>query len=190
VHKTTTLSGLSGLLLGLLAATWNPALAAGSDPSLSLTDLPTGFKQTEAHDHVQDDSGTFTKCQGVSSGLKVYQGPEAASLQRVVDLWWIFPSVALADKFFDSSQTQLCEGMPLAPGAKALGDKDKAYGGKVDMGAIVPGDSFYSWMYIFRCGRAVGKVYGAEGPMATTHPTLQMLTPIAEAAVRHFQSYK
>jgi hypothetical protein len=165
-------------------------LAAGGDPSLSVTELPNEFKQTEAHDHVADDSGIFTKCLGVSSGLKVYQGPDAAALQRVVDMWWIFPSVDMADKFFESSQKELSEGMPLVSDAKAIGDKARAYGGKNDMGAMMGGDSFYNWVYLFRRGRAVVKVYGAEGPAATAHPTLQMLTPIAEAASRHCESYK
>jgi hypothetical protein len=175
------------LLSALVSVTVSPAVHAQAAPALSVSELPAQFKQTEQHDNVADDSGQFKRCGGVSSGLRVYQGPDQAALQRVVDMWWIFPNDAQAEKFLQASQSELSEGMPLVSNPPAVGDACKAFGGMVNMGI---GDSFASWIYLFRRGRAVCKVYGAEGPTATKHPTLQNLEPIATAAAKHCDSYK
>jgi len=157
---------------------------------LTPADLPGGFKMTEAHlDGLSDSPPAFAACHGQDSGLKVFQAGESAPLQRVVDIRWTFPNAADAEKFFQLSSQTLSEGAPVIPDAKAVGEDCKAYGGENTLGMDLGAGSFYNYYYIFRSGRVVAKIYGSEGAMAKSHPTLEMLLPFAQTAANKCKSF-
>lgn len=153
------------------------------------TDLPKGFKQTEEHLLLSDNPPAFKSCNGENSGLRVFQAEPSATLQRIVDIRWTFPNADDAQKFFDASHKSLSEGTPLLADAKPVGDSCKVYGGENKLAAMLSGDSFNQYFYIMRVGRVVAKVYGSEGPSASSHPTVEMMLPAAQAAAKHCAGY-
>lgn len=156
---------------------------------MTASDLPKGFKQTEEHLSLADNPPEFKKCKGQGSGLRVFQADSAATLQRIVDIRWTFPTAADAQAFFDATHKSLAEGSPLIANAKPVGDSCKVYGGENQMAAMMGGDSFNQYYYIVRVGRVVAKIYGSEGPAATSHPTVQMMLPVAQAAAKRCAGY-
>lgn len=156
---------------------------------MNAADLPKGFKQTEEHLSLADNPPEFKSCKGQDSGLRVFQADSGATLQRIVDIRWTFPTAADAQKFFDATHKSLSEGSPLIASAKPVGDSCKVYGGENKMAAMMGGDSFNQYYYIMRVGRVVAKIYGSEGPTASKHPTVEMMLPVAQAAAKHCTGY-
>lgn len=156
---------------------------------MNAADLPKGFKQTEEHLSLSDNPPAFKSCNGENSGLRVFQAEPSATLQRIVDIRWAFPTAADAQKFFETSHKSLSEDTPLIADAKPVGDSCKVYGGENKMAAMLGGDSFNQYFYIMRVGRVVAKVYGSEGPSASSHPTVEMMLPAAQAAAKHCSGY-
>lgn len=156
---------------------------------INAADLPKGFKQTEEHLSLSDNPPAFKSCNGENSGLRVFQAEPSATLQRIVDIRYSFPTAADAQKFFEASHKSLSEDTPLIADAKPVGDSCKVYGGENKMAAMLGGDSFNQYFYIMRVGRVVAKVYGSEGPSASSHPTVEMMLPVAQAAAKHCSGY-
>lgn len=152
-------------------------------------DLPKGFKQTEEHLSLADNPPAFKSCNGENSGLRVFQAEPSATLQRIVDIRWTFPTAGDAQKFFEASHMSLSENTPLIADAKPVGDSCKVYGGENKLAAMLGGDSFNQYFYIIRVGRVVAKIYGSEGPSASSHPTVEMMLPVAQAAAKHCSGY-
>lgn len=128
---------------------------------LDASDLPSDLRP------VQDSRGRgadpqdtwFVECQGEASGMMAWQAPIDSTVQRLVDIRWVFPDETCASNYHQQTLTTNCEGLPQLPQASTLGAECHVFGGKVDFGA----GSVTSYMYIFRVGRVVIKLYVAQG---------------------------
>lgn len=110
---------------------------------LNLSDLPPGFKMTEDYHSkktMTDAPPAFAKYGGIRNALKVFQGPETASLQRVVDIRFVFPDHKAAEAFLQESMGQLGEKMPQVRNAPTVGDGSLLLGGENEMLKMMTGE--------------------------------------------------
>lgn len=160
---------------------------------LNVSDLPAGFKMTEDyHDKktMNDAPPAFTKYGGIRNALKVFQGPDTAPLQRIVDIRFVFPDHNSAEAFLQESMGQLGEKMPQVRNAPTVGDGSLLLGGENEMLKMMTGEGgFYSYCYLFVSGRVVGKVYAAQGSSSKEPLRPEMLYPIAKKAAQKASQY-
>ncbi|MFN8655610.1 MAG: hypothetical protein U0105_04675 [Candidatus Obscuribacterales bacterium] len=157
---------------------------------LQSADFPAGYKLVEEHyGSLGDQPKAFTANKGVESGIKVYEGPLEAPLNRIVDIRWTFPTEKQAKQFLQDCGKQLGEGADDATGwAKPRGSEGKVFGGANPL-MLRKKTLIYHWYYVFREGRVVVKLYGSEGLLSKRHPGPDDMLPFAEAAIKRCKGF-
>lgn len=156
---------------------------------LTPADLPHGFKMTQQDASSKDESPNFARFKGEMSGMKIFQGPADASLQRIVDIRYAFPNEQLAQQFLQAARTELSEKTPEVTTFKPVGSECKVFGGVSKLAVAMGLEPFNQWFYTFREGRVVVKLFGAPGPAATGDLRLEKMVPIAQSADKHCKGY-
>lgn len=102
----------------------------------------------------------FARQQGVSTGFAVWMGRRNARLWRVVDVRWVFPSPKLARRYLRRSLRRNSERMRPVDDAPEVGADSRLFGGRQRSRL---GLALTHYIYLFRVGNVVVKLYGAQG---------------------------
>lgn len=128
---------------------------------LEVRELPTGLQLTQDSRMRGSDPNdeTFRRCFGLRSGLVAWQAPIGSTIERIVDIRWVFPSEDMAATYHQQTLQTNCENMPYIQNAPSVGTECYVFGGRIDMGLT----QITSYIYLFRVKTVVVKFYVAQG---------------------------
>lgn len=148
-------------------------------------DLPSTLQmvQDERDRGPDPDDDQFNALGGLHSGFCIWLAEHDQSLWRVVDIRFVFPDDAAAALYHRKRLAQNSESMPPVPDAPLVGQECQVFGGKIrgDLG----GQQFEitNYIYVYRVGRVVVKLFAAQG-MQASQPLLPAgIVPTAERIV-------
>jgi hypothetical protein len=144
-------------------------IAAGAFAELFLaaSDFDAGMRQ------VQDDRArgprpsdrAFPRFRGVRAGFNIWVGPTDRPAWRVVDVRWAFPTEPDAAAYLRAGLAANAEGAPPVPDAPLVGAECHVFGGPAFGGPLAAqGLRVLAYLYVFRAGRVVAKLFVAQGP--------------------------
>ncbi len=151
---------------------------------LESAELPAALKlvQDSRMRGPDPQDGWFGTCLGQFSGMNAWEDPTYRSaVQRLVDIRWVFPTAEQAASYHKHTLNTNCEGMPYLPQAPAVGQECYAFGGQQELSGLAKITSF---MYLFRVGCVVVKVYAAQGDQPLTINQLAALAQETRGQVR------
>ena len=147
---------------------------------LESAELPAALKlvQDSRMRGPDPQDGWFGTCLGQFSGMNAWEDPTyRGAVQRLVDIRWVFPTAEQAANYHKHTLNTNCEGMPYLPQAPAVGQECYAFGGQQELSGLAKMTSF---MYLFRVGCVVVKVYAAQGDQPLTINQLAALAQTVE----------
>jgi hypothetical protein len=105
----------------------------------------------------------------------------AAPVGLLIDIRWLFPDERLAQAYHLVMLNINSEGTPLAPDAPRAGQDRVVFRGTRE---AEPGNSLTAYLYLFRVGNVVVKLFAAYGQWApdnslTSEPVAQIATRAA-----------
>ena len=138
---------------------------------LSQEDLPGMLLSNETHDKLGPDEA-FTFYGGVRRGKAMWMGNPASPVGLLIDIRWLFPDEQQALAYHLVMLNINSEGTPVAPNAPPAGQECVVFGGTRE---LEPGNSLTAFLYLFRVGNVVVKLFAAHGQWAADNS----LTPEA-----------
>ncbi|MBI4851497.1 MAG: DUF4328 domain-containing protein [Acidobacteria bacterium] len=128
---------------------------------LEARELPAGLQLTQDSRMRGSDPNdeTFRRCLGLRSGLVAWQAPINSTIERIVDIRWVFPSEDMAMSYHQQTLQTNCENMPYLQNVPLVGTECYVFGGRVDMGLA----QITSYIYLFRVKTVIVKFYVAQG---------------------------
>jgi hypothetical protein len=106
-----------------------------------------------------DDDTSFVEHHGLLAGMNIWNATvRPDTIDRLVDIHWLFPDTASAEAYINETWTRNAEGAPHLDLALRVGDNSQAFGGPLTMGGM----KMVWYYYIFRVGRVVSKVFVSQ----------------------------
>ena len=122
----------------------------------------------------------FAKYQGILTGFSAWMSSPTATIWRIVDIRTVFPTAWQASGWHAEAVDYNSESTQPVAKAPAVGQECRVFGG-LGPDVLRLGVRLNAFVYLFRVGRVVVKLFAAQGTDATTR-----LTPahVADVALR------
>lgn len=121
----------------------------------------------------------FARHQGMVTGLAVWLGKPSDAIWRLVDIRTVFPSAAQTDAWLHEAMNYQSEGLPEVADAPVVGAGCRVFGG-TQPHPLMPRATLTAFIYVFRCGRVVVKLFAMQGTESAVPLTAARLAEVAE----------
>lgn len=113
-------------------------------------------------DGVPPDDPDYKELGGTDYGLTVWEGKakEKAKIDRMVEIHFVFPDAAAAQKYLRKRVAHLAENMPQVKDAPKVGEQTLLVGGLTKNPFL--GSSDYHYIFLYRVDRTLIKLYAFQ----------------------------
>lgn len=151
-------------------------------------DLPPGVTLLQNSLDLGSDPGdyAFGPCLGRHAGLRVWQGDDDLTIQRICDIRFVFPDAESAALYHRERLLANSEASPPLADAVQVGDECHVFGG---IRSIAPGIDIAMVYYLFRVGPVVVKLFASQGVKAEDTLTPHSVAAMAQRAKARCETY-
>lgn len=178
----------SGHLDGVATA---GAPGASADPRIAYlssylrqSDLDGGLSRVQDSRLGKPDDGddAFDAQGGQYSGLAAWEAADDATIRRLVDIRFVFPTEAAAAAYHREQLSYNSEGQPPVKNAPMVAEECAVFGGTQTMRFAEGTLTMTAFHIVFRCGRVVAKVFASQGQAAADPLTVDRVADLARRA--------